>query len=382
MNLSNEDSLRLNVLLVNSVAVRVDEGPMCVAGLLKDGNETRINLNANCRDDQYIRHVRELLSSTVLGSPGGYPVFLKRWTRMGQASNTRLQDLLMLGEPEAVVAVCGASALSDEIARRAWWAMPTAENARQMLRHETVVNGEMGKVLAEFLIEFLPFEQDPKAIIESVALVLQGDLIDQQTRESIWKRGKQKSVFRIGFLHTMPDALPEQAPARIDATDEFERLKQLAEQNRFASGLYNLFSSCGQSYLAACESILKKPANQDTVVSFFEALVEYLNGVQILETHYRDIDQLKCELNALLDENATEVHADISELKCCINNCPEFINELKAMLLLAHAQTSLLSPIFAHTDAVGSVMRKKIQPLTDPLFSCIRQLRKTAEIDF
>ena len=48
---------------------------------------------------------REFLASHVLGSPGGYPVFINRWTRMGQARDENLQRLLMLGEPEAVVAV-------------------------------------------------------------------------------------------------------------------------------------------------------------------------------------------------------------------------------------------------------------------------------------
>lgn len=376
MSLSNEDSLRLNVLVVNAVAVRVDEGPMCVLGLLKDGSETRIHLNPTCRDDQYVRYVREMLSSTVLGSPGGYPVFLKRWTRMGQASNARLEDLLMLGEPEAVIAVCGASSLNDEIARRAWWAMPCAENARQMLKHDAVINGNMGPVLAEFLVEFLPFEQDPKAIIESVALILQGDLIDQQTRLSIWQRGKQKSVFRIGFLHTQADTLPDQVTAHQQQQQLDQRLQQAQlSDNRFGQALSLLYSQQGQSYLAASETILKKPANQDTVVSFFEALVNYLQDVQVFSEDYRDIDVLQQDLETLLTQAKSGQDEELVELQAFLQACPEFDQDLKAMLLLAHASTSLLSPIFAHTDAVGSVMRKKIQPVTTPVFSCFKQLR-------
>ena len=103
---------------------------MLVYGLSDSGQEAMITLNPNCRNDQYIRAVKEMLSSTVLGSPGGYPVFLKRWTRMGQTSDMRLADLLKLGEPEAVVAVAGAAGLTDVLAEHAWWAMPDAENAR------------------------------------------------------------------------------------------------------------------------------------------------------------------------------------------------------------------------------------------------------------
>ena len=127
MPLSNEDLLRLNVLLAHDLqAVRIDEQTLIVHGLTKD-NEARIPLNPNCRPAQYLKRVRETLSNHALGSPGGYPVFLQRWTRMGQAKDAQLEKLLLLGEDEAVVAVAGAPGLTDDIARRAWWAMPTAD---------------------------------------------------------------------------------------------------------------------------------------------------------------------------------------------------------------------------------------------------------------
>ncbi|MGD8614944.1 MAG: sulfur reduction protein DsrS, partial [Gammaproteobacteria bacterium] len=153
MDLSSEDSLRLNVLLANPLqAVRIDESSMTVHAL-SDQGEASVKLNPRGRDDQYLKRVRELLSSQVLGSPGGYPVFLRRWTRMGQARDNSLEQLLLLGEPEAVVAVVHANGLTDEIARRAWWAMPVADNARRMLERECVVRGTMGPVLAEYLVE-------------------------------------------------------------------------------------------------------------------------------------------------------------------------------------------------------------------------------------
>src|SRR3989304_4323449 len=119
MQLSSEDLLRLNVLLANDVeAIRIDEQNMTVHGLAR-GNEARVPLNPTCRPEKYLRLVREMLSSHVLGSPGGYPVFLQRWTRMGQARETRLDKLLLLGEPEAVTAVAGAPGLGGGLARAA-----------------------------------------------------------------------------------------------------------------------------------------------------------------------------------------------------------------------------------------------------------------------
>ena len=122
MDLTPEDALRINVLLAGPVeAIRIDESRMAIHALSGKG-EAKIQLNPNCRDESYLRRVRETLSSHVLGSPGGYPVFLKRWTRMGQARDEILESLLKLGEPEAVVAVVNASGITDELARRAWWA--------------------------------------------------------------------------------------------------------------------------------------------------------------------------------------------------------------------------------------------------------------------
>ena len=107
MELTNEDTLRLNVLLANKPqAIRIDESSMTVLGLTPQG-EVRVKLNPSGRNEPYLRKVRELLSGHVLGSPGGYPVYLKRWTRMGQMRDESLEQLLLLGEPEAVVAaVC------------------------------------------------------------------------------------------------------------------------------------------------------------------------------------------------------------------------------------------------------------------------------------
>ena len=161
--LSGEDTLRLNVLLHSDpVAIRIDESAMVIHGLSERG-EAQVPLHPNCRDDLYLRRVRELISGHVLGSPGGYPVYLKRWTRMGQAREGSLDQLLLLGEPEAVVAVVHAHGLTDEQASRAWWAMPTADNARSMLARDDIVTGTMGKILADYLVEYLPVEHEGAA---------------------------------------------------------------------------------------------------------------------------------------------------------------------------------------------------------------------------
>ena len=94
--------------------------------------------------DQYLRCVRAFLATSVFGSPTGYPLHLKHWTRLGSIQNTDPEALLMLGEEEAAVAASRIPRLSDELARRIWWIVPTAEVARFLLANPAVVAGQMG----------------------------------------------------------------------------------------------------------------------------------------------------------------------------------------------------------------------------------------------
>ena len=376
MELSSEDSLRLNVLLANAVAVRIDEGALLVYGLSPSGEEAKIQLNPNARPDQYVRRVRELLSSHVLGSPGGYPVFLKRWTRMGQAGGARLGDLLMLGEPEAVVAVSGAAGLTDELAQRAWWAMPDAANARRMLARECVVQGKMGRVLADFLVEFLPFEEEARDIIESVRLVLQPGLIDEQARMDLWNRGRQKSVFRIGFLQTVPDHLPDQVEPHPDYHRYRGDLEALAEAgNECAQLMLRVLSGPGQTYIQTCEHALKKPNNQDAVCALLDTIGDYFSAARMSPLYYTDIDVLMRDAESDF-EQAPQVDADRRRAAQALTaRVPEFKEQAGALTLLGHVGEPLVRQIFAHTDAVGSVMRKKLEPILKPLSRQISLLR-------
>jgi len=55
---------------------------MVVRGLSEKG-ESKVPLHPERRPEQYVRSVKALISGHILGSPGGYPVYLRRWTRMG-----------------------------------------------------------------------------------------------------------------------------------------------------------------------------------------------------------------------------------------------------------------------------------------------------------
>jgi len=371
LNLSNEDNLRMNVLLHQELqAIRIDESKMIVYGLSEKG-EAKVPLKANCKDEVYIKQIKELISTHVLGSPGGYPIFLRRWTRMGQSrTNESLERLLLLGESEAIVAVVNSDEVTNEIARRAWWAMPTAANARCLLRHKDVVEGDMGKELAEFLVEFLPFEEEPRAMIESARLVLQKNLIAQDVQDSLWKKGQRKNALLVGFLITLPDSLPVESKEHKTLNDLEEKLISLKDNN-YSNLVLRLLNKEGQAYLATIESVMKKPSNQDVIISLLKTIREYFENARPNDVEYQDIEILLSDANKYIDVTATQ----LDDLKAILDLLPELSSVIKGIIILSMVGESLTSPVFSRTDAIGSLMRKKIDHITSPLLKEVSNLR-------
>jgi hypothetical protein len=370
MELSSEDSLRLNVLLSSQAqAIRIDESAMTVHGLAARGEMT-IRLNPNCRADQYLRRVRELLSGHVLGSPGGYPVFLQRWTRMGQARGESLGQLLLLGQPEAVVAVVHAAGLTPELARLAWWAMPEPANARRMLENPEVADSAIGKELANYLLEYMPFEEDAAVLVESARRILQPGLISEEARQQLWQRGFTKTAYHLGFLWACPDTLPSPLAERGDAAGLRDKLGAAAQGGNPAALLALwMVSAQGQTMLDTARRIMEKPANQEIVNQILEVLASYFSCMRLPGQQEADIETLRQQA---LAENTVE---GVAELLCL---APQLRLSLRAMQVLGGLSYAVVRPVFSRSDAVGSQMRRKLEPVFKPLLEELAVLRGEA----
>jgi hypothetical protein len=348
-DLSSEDSFRLEVLLAQDLrAVRIDESNLVLHALTGQG-EASIPLAPNCRPDKYLRLVRELLSGHALGSPGGYLVYLSRWTRHGQMEGINLGKLLLTGEPEAVVAVVYSPALTDELAGYAWWTQPTIENARLMLRREAVATGKMGRVLADFLVEHLPFLQDDHlAIMDTVAVLLHSGVMTPAQLETTWKRGKRSNTHYVAFLEMAAGALPMPEAAHPDLeADRAALADRLAAGDPAALALERALSAQGQTFLAAAAEILDRPETQEVVARSLNAIGRYFSG---------GLDW------PAIDRPARDA---------CLN----FLPRLEAAARLAAASESKVKPIFARSTAIGSLMRRKIEPVVSPILADVNLLR-------
>lgn len=368
MELASEDALRLNVLVQNAQAVRIDENRMVVYGLNGE-RELKAPLNPTCRADRYLALVRELLAAAVLDSPGGYPVFLRRWTRMGQIDHDQIDRLLKLGEPEALMAVVCSPGLTDELARRAWWVAPASEYARRMLANPTVAAGAMGKVLAAHLLEHLPFDSEPRDMLDSVRLVLQPGLIDEERRRRLWEAGRARQTYRVGFLMACADALPEPLPPHREFEHWRPALAPPAVQgNPYAALLLKLFDAPGQSFIGAAADALRRPADQEVVAALLNAVGAYFRPAR------GDLERLR-SIEAVSAAAAAMLAAPDPDLAALLAAVPDLAAAVEAMLVLAHVDEQVVTPIFAASDAVGSVMRKRIAPVVDPLLRHLAVLR-------
>jgi len=333
--LSPEDALRLNVLLSGEVhAVRIDEGARVLNALTPRG-EARIPLNPVGRAERYFQRVRELLGGHALDSPGGYPVHLRRWTRMGHAEPQRLAALLKLGEPDAVLAVAYAPTLDDELARRVWWAGqngPLREIAQVMLARPAVRAGAMGPVLVDYLVEHLPFEADPVAAMNIVRAVLASGLASAPARASLWAKGKRRPHYLIGFLEHLPDELPDEGVAGVPPEGLPDGpAGRLLAQCRCAAGI---------TWLATAELALEKPPTHEAI---------YL----LLDLIGRRFAAGRGAPGALT----------------------AWPTEAAALEALAQVSGALAEPVLTRTTAVGPLLRRHLEPLLGPILDHLRILR-------
>jgi len=407
LELCSEDSFRLNVLLASKPkAIRIDESRLIVHGL-SDKGEAKVVLNPTGRPELYLRLVKELISGNILGSPGGYPVYLRRWTRMGQMRDESLEQLLMLGEPEAVVAAVGSPGLTEELARRAWWAMEDAENARRMLEHPRIVASDMGPVLANYLIDYLPFETETDKMTASIRLILGSGLINAAQRDDLWLKAGRRQAYLVGFLRAIPDRLPQPVAARADAAELCDAL--LAEfdvGNPIAALLRRTLNAQGQTYLKTVSSVLAKPPNQDVVTAGFDCLRDYFaairpDGDPKLAPRLA-IDELLADAEALIGaeleigvpdqppgdarNNAQGIEPSPTvkqRLQCqiaaCLTAAPSCREDLIAMRILSGVGYGLIRPVLSDPTTLGSLMRRKLAPVIDPLQARIARLRGIAE---
>ena len=342
--LTPEDTLRLNVLISTCVAIRVDVYKLVVVGLTADKREQTITLNPDIDSGKYIQAVQKLLVNQVLGSMGGYPSYLKRWSRMGQVSSNNLGSLLKIGNIEAVVAVANSQNLNNEVLDLVWWCATNtdqqAEIGRFLLTRDFVIVHPVGKEIANYLLEFLPFTDDTTQLIDTTNLLLQGDLINQKAKDRLWKQGQRKTAFLVGFIERMKDNLPNNS-GTIALDKSIKELECVSSEQ-------------GQIMLTTIAHILKK-INQEHVL-------------------YRTLEVLGGCLSHPMIQPLDQIEGLQNQAQSVLEKLGLDDEKIKARLLLAGVSERLaVSTISAHSLA-GSAIRKKLDNVLSPIQDALKLL--------
>lgn len=368
--LSSEDQLRVQVMLHNDPkALRIDENQMVLYAWTPNG-EASIPLSPNLPNEQYLKVLREMLSEHVLGSAGGYPLYLKRWSRMGHTGEQHLEQFLLLGEPEAVVAVANSPGLTIELARLVWWAVTNsaqqAEQGLHMLRRTCVVEDDLGQEIAQFLMEHLPFITDPEEVLAMLAAVLQQGLLETDQVEKIWSRSQErgKGIYQIAFLQGRPFDLPDSISAHHDLAQWQQQLNPLGK-NRVANLLLQLGSSGGQTFLQQAAGLLDTVANEISAYALMNAIGSLFADLEWSLDPSRDLQQVDLNLALANEEGAALLEA-----------APNLMPQLEAMALLAHVRQEIIFKSVLHSGSVGRSLRKKLKPEFDLIRNHLQALQE------
>ena len=202
---------------------------------------------------------------------------------------------------------------------------------------------------------------------------MQGDLVTEKVRNDLWKKGQRKNALLVGFLKSLPNNLPVKYSEHKELAVIKEKLSSLKD-NVFSKIILGLLSKEGQAYLSTVEAVMKKPSNQDVVISLFDTVKNYFKSVCPNQTEYQDIEVLLTDANKYVDVTATQ----FDDLKVFLEKHPELSGMVKSIIILSLINESLLNPVFSRTDAIGSLMRKKIDHIISPLANEISILKNMA----
>jgi hypothetical protein len=124
------------------------------------------------------------------------------------------------------------------------------------------------------------------------------------------------------------------------------------------------------------DQVIKKPNNQDVVIGYLRVLSHYFastcpecapqSGVN--NTRLHELEGSEVDMQSLIRLAGEYINSSSDELlKAVLERVPQLCEEIRAMLTLSMVSELVINPIFARTDAIGTLMRKKLEPVSGPL---------------
>ena len=133
-----------------------------------------------------------------------------------------------------------------------------------------------------------------------------------------------------------------------------------------------MLSERGQATIRTIEDAFVKPGNQDVVISLLTAVAKYFASIVPAEFSEDDITAI-CDQAEFLCSSGNK---DVEEVVIALQDTTDKVQAyLSAITVLACLSVKLVNPVFSRTDAIGTVMRKKIKHISDPVIAQLTILR-------
>ena len=226
--------------------------------------------------------------------------------------------------------------------------------------------GHDAPVLARYLVEHLPFEAEPEQQIDTVRLVLQPGLLDPWEIDGLWRKAQRKPAYYVGFLAARPDDLPaplaaHPAHATLAAGAGTETTAPLRAL------LLRALSSAGQTYLDTVQRVFDKPSNQDVVNLALDLVADYFAAARPEGKADLTLPELLADADSWL-QRSTEASG-----LCAVDGIDGA--QVRALRVLAGLGYGVVRPVFSDSTAIGSLMRRKLQPVLAPMLDALQRLR-------
>lgn len=161
---------------------------------------------------------------------------------------------------------------------------------------------------------------------------------------------------------------PDDLPITLEAHPSlFEYKDQLEFVNSPLAQLFKrVMSEQGQAYLDTAIRVFEKPSTQDVVTNSIDFVHSYFSAIREFQP-----DML---LEELQQEAATYVEQDADALQLLAINS-EWKKLIIAIRILSGISYGVVRPVLCDCTAMGSLMRRKLEPMLMPIVEQMKTLR-------
>ena len=170
-------------------------------------------------------------------------------------------------------------------------------------------------------------------------------------------------------------------PLKAEPHHRYEELSQqldsaISDGNKAAEFYLWIHGNNGRAFLQTIRLALKRPSQQDVVVSLFNAIGFHFAELG-LTRRFRTIEDLQSFNAGICNGDCEKTCQQLStEIEWILRHVPESEGRIHALLGLAQLSEVLLDPIFGGSDCLGSVLRNRIKPVSEPLLEMVSRLEE------